>query len=106
MPGSGAAALTVGGAFVLVLLTAMTLDVFSGFWDALVENKGPGASSRVPMCMSRTRVLSAWCGPLLAAGSLPRMVAEPVPAPPLPASIPHSHHGGRGPADCLAQPAR
>ena len=84
MPGSGAAALTVGGAFVLVLLTAMTLDVFSGFWDALVENKGPGASSRAPMCMSGVHVPSAWCSPLLAAGPLPGMVADPVPAPPLP----------------------
>lgn len=56
MPGGSGAALTVGGACVLVLLTAMTLDVFSGFWDALVENKGPGASSRVSMRMFRARV--------------------------------------------------
>lgn len=46
MPGGGNGGALIGGAIVLVLLTMMTLDVFSGFWDTLMENKGPGARSR------------------------------------------------------------
>ncbi len=50
MPGRNGGGAAVGGLVVILLLTAMTLNTFSGVWDAMMENKGPGA--RLGVCVS------------------------------------------------------
>ncbi|PRW59057.1 collagen alpha-1(XII) chain-like isoform X1 [Chlorella sorokiniana] len=103
MPGGNGGSVVgfTGAAFVLVLLTAMTLDVFSGFWDTLVENKGP-------VIMVALGLLIAWfslrddigssgaAGPLGRPGASGRGQLAGAPAQPRPSSTGMAPAGSKG----------